>query len=304
MRCQNLVRKTSWSRCTPLRRIQPIVRVTIYIFAFWDSDRSHALGKTVKAYQVPGNIVGSDFAGIVVEIGSDIVPGTRKIGERVAGLVFGGRSTKVSDFNVITLPLTALVPNGAFAEYVVAPGEVVFSLPDDISFEDAAQLGGACYTACQTLYQVLRLPTPLEPPLTPQETILIWSGATATGQIAIQFAKLSGLRVVTTASGKSAQLVKSLGADEVFDYADPETPQKIRDATSSGIKYAMDCISEGLAPSQVAASLSPEGATIAALLPHSQTFEGVNIKFVLVGTLFGKVSFLLKHGHAIILIVV
>jgi NADPH:quinone reductase-like Zn-dependent oxidoreductase len=35
-------------------------------------------------------IIGCDYAGIVEEIGLEVPEGTRKIGERVAGFVFGG----------------------------------------------------------------------------------------------------------------------------------------------------------------------------------------------------------------------
>lgn len=110
--------------------------------------------------------------------------------------------------------LTGIGPNGTFAEYLVAPSDIIFSLPDTMSFEDAAQLGIACYTSCQCLYQTLELPTPLEPAQEPAD-VLIWSGTSSTGQIAIQLAKLSGLRVITTASTGRFDFVKTLGADEV-----------------------------------------------------------------------------------------
>jgi NADPH:quinone reductase-like Zn-dependent oxidoreductase len=37
------------------------------------------------------HIVGHDFAGIIEGIGSEVLQGTRKIGERVAGSVHGGK---------------------------------------------------------------------------------------------------------------------------------------------------------------------------------------------------------------------
>jgi len=52
---------------------------------------------------------------------------------------------------------------GTFAEYTLADARVVISIPESLSFEDAATLGLAGYTACQTLWQSLTLPTPLEP---------------------------------------------------------------------------------------------------------------------------------------------
>lgn len=50
--------------------------------------------------------------------------------------------------------------------------------------------------------------------------------------VAFQYSHLkqsSGARVVSTASPKNHELVKSFGADEVFDYRDPEVAEKIRD---------------------------------------------------------------------------
>ncbi|EEB88317.1 hypothetical protein MPER_13912, partial [Moniliophthora perniciosa FA553] len=40
--------------------------------------------------------------------------------------------------------------------------------------------------------------------------ILIWGGATSVGQFAIQLAKTAGLQIVTTASPKNHELLKSL----------------------------------------------------------------------------------------------
>jgi NADPH:quinone reductase-like Zn-dependent oxidoreductase len=53
----------------------------------------------------------------------------------------------------------------------------------------------------------------------------------------------SGLRVVTTASPNHFDLVKSLGAEAVFDYHDPECGKKIREYTNNSLQYAFDAIS-------------------------------------------------------------
>ncbi|KAJ7839262.1 chaperonin 10-like protein [Mycena olivaceomarginata] len=188
--------------------------------------------KTLLLHTQPGNILGCDFAGTIVQIGTDVPAGLRKLGERVAGVVHGG-----------------IGPNGAYAEYVVADAALVIALPDDMTFENAAQLGVASLTTCQCLYQCLRLPTPLAPALVPDD-ILIWSGTSATGQYAVQFAKVAGLRVISTASPGNIDFVKSLGADEVFDYADSKTPKRIAAAAGGTLKYAVDCISEGMTPNQ------------------------------------------------------
>ncbi|KZT12690.1 GroES-like protein [Laetiporus sulphureus 93-53] len=226
--------------------------------------------KTLRLHPQPGNVIGCDFAGVVVMIGSHVPEGLRRVGERVAGVVHGGTS-----------------PNGAFAEYTVASAKLLISVPDTLSFEEAAQLGIPCYTACQSLYQCLGLPTPLSPTETPID-VLIWSGTSATGQYAIQLAKLAGLRVISTASPKNIDFVKGLGADEVFDYADSFTFRKIISATSGRLKYAIDCTSEGTTPYQVSMSLSEEGGTIATLLPYTSRRQGVKTEFILAYTILGK----------------
>jgi NADPH:quinone reductase-like Zn-dependent oxidoreductase len=112
------------------------------------------------------------------------------------------------------------------------------------------------------------------------------------GQYAVQFAKLAGLRVISTASAKNIDFVKSLGADEVFDYNDSEAYKKILDATGGTLKYALDCISEGTTPIQVTKSFGSSGGTVVTLLPYKEgtTREDVKIARVLAYTVLGKVS--------------
>ncbi|TFY76299.1 hypothetical protein EWM64_g7715 [Hericium alpestre] len=174
-----------------------------------------------------GAIVGCDYAGIVEEIGPDVPAGLRSVGERVSAFVHG-----------------STYPNGSFSEYLVAPAEVTVHLPDSWSFEDGAQIGVAPFTAAQTLWETFDdLPNPLEPATTPIP-ILVYGASSSVGQYVVQFAKLSGLKVFATASPKNHALVKSLGADEVFDYHDPEVGAKIKAATGGKLTHAVDCIAE------------------------------------------------------------
>ncbi|KAF8192402.1 dehydrogenase [Mycena galopus ATCC 62051] len=228
--------------------------------------------KTLLLHTRPGNILGSDFAGTVVALGMDVPTDLRKLGERVAGFVHGGISA-----------------NGAFSEYVAVDAALVIAIPETMTFEHAAQLGIACFTVCQSLYQCLRLPTPLAPSSVP-DNVLIWSGTSATGQYAVQFAKLGGLRVISTASPRHFEFVRSLGADEVFDYADSHTAKRISEAGGGALRYAMDCISEGMTPNQVSMSLGREGGTIATLLPYQSRRQDVDVNTVLVlsYSIFGK----------------
>jgi NADPH:quinone reductase-like Zn-dependent oxidoreductase len=63
----------------------------------------------------------------------------------------------------------------------------------------------------QSLYQTLKLPLPGQTPWD-KTPLLIYGGSTATGALAIQYAKLSGATVIATCSPHSFAYVKSLGA--------------------------------------------------------------------------------------------
>jgi len=189
----------------------------------------------------------------------------------------------------------AVQANGAFSEYLVARAELeVVPIPDGWSFEEAAQLGVAPMTALQCLHETLELPSPFEASHKataeqPQRTILVWGGASAVGQYAIQFAKLCGLRVLTTASSKNFDLVKGLGADEVFDYRDESVVEKIRAATGNALDIAIDTISEGKTPAQVTGAIGEKGGKVAIILPYESPRPTVKVTFSMVPDLLRRV---------------
>ena len=62
-------------------------------------------------------------------------------------------------------------------------------IPESMSFEETASMGVGVTTIGQALYHDLKLPWPIEPVETPFP-ILIYGGSTASGTLAIQYAKL------------------------------------------------------------------------------------------------------------------
>jgi NADPH:quinone reductase-like Zn-dependent oxidoreductase len=170
--------------------------------------------------------------------------------------------------------------NGSFAEYLVVDAEFgVVPIPGGWSFEEAAQLGVGPLTALQCLHQSLELPSPFEAirPRDSQRTILIWGGASSIGQYAIQFAKLGGLRVLTTASPKNFALVRGLGADEVFDYRDESVVEKIRAATGNALDIAVDTVSEGKTAEQVTGAMGNKGGKVATIIPYQSPRPDVKV---------------------------
>jgi NADPH:quinone reductase-like Zn-dependent oxidoreductase len=87
----------------------------------------------------------------------------------------------------------ANLENGAFARFIAVKGDLQMHIPDDVSFEAACTAGVGIGTTGYALYKVLGLPFPnraLETGEKEKEPILIYGGSTATGTLAIQFAKL------------------------------------------------------------------------------------------------------------------
>jgi NADPH:quinone reductase and related Zn-dependent oxidoreductases len=177
--------------------------------------------------------------------------------------------------------------DGGFAEYIVAKGDVQWKIPENMSFQEAATLGVGINTVGQGLYQSLKLALPTEP-IKDATPILIYGGSTATGTLAIQFAKLSGYKVLTTCSPHNFDLVRSLGADDVYDYKDAQAPAQIRKATDNNLKLVFDCISLESSAAFCDNSISTDGGEYSALLNTKINRANVNDRFTLGYTAMGE----------------
>lgn len=147
-------------------------------------------------WQYP-HVLGLDAVGIVVKAPKGIYP---NIGARVMWHASMG-------------------DHGVLSEYAKVPNYAVSVVPESIKPEQAATLPCAGMTALISLDKLQ---------IAEGDTLLIEAGAGAVGQIAIQFAKQRGAIVFTTAAKRNHKLVKSLGADAVFDYHDKKLCEKIR----------------------------------------------------------------------------
>ena len=197
--------------------------------------------KTI-AFAPPGVLAGSDYSGVVERVGKHVKKQFKK-GDRVCGLVHA--------YNI------RHPENGAFAEYIVAKGDLQIKVPDNMSFQEAAALGAGLTTVGQ-VYKSARMSLPTDP-VKNSTPILIYAGSTATGTLAIQLAKLSGYKVLTTCSPHNFELVRRLGADAVFDYKDPESATEIRKYTNNNLRLALDFISDDSSVRFCDCALSTEG---------------------------------------------
>jgi NADPH:quinone reductase-like Zn-dependent oxidoreductase len=113
----------------------------------------------------------------------------------------------VGDAVIGFLPMVA---DGAAAEFVNAPAEVLAPAPTSIPLGDAAALPMVGLTAWQALFD--------DAGLEAGQRLLINGAGGAVGGYAVQLAKGAGAYVIATASPRSVARVRSAGADEVIDH--------------------------------------------------------------------------------------
>ena len=203
--------------------------------------------------RTPPMALGVEAAGVVVDVG----PG-------VEWPAIGA--------SVMTHPLP-LPYQGCWADRLVAPARLVAEKPDHASWAQAAAFPVPALTADQVVSEALDVQA--------GETILVNGAAGVTGGMIVQLGAHSGATVIATASKRSAARVRSLGADVVLDYHDPDwAGGAIRAAGSSGIQAAANAAGGGEA--DVLGTLADGGrlATITGALPPEE--RGVTMANVIV----------------------
>jgi NADPH:quinone reductase-like Zn-dependent oxidoreductase len=107
---------------------------------------------------------------------------------------------------------------GAFAEFVCASDDVVEPKPAALSFEQAAALPLAGNTALMGLRDLAQVQ--------PGQAVLINGASGGVGTFAVQIARAFGAEVTGVCSARNGELVRSLGADHVIDYAQEDFTRK------------------------------------------------------------------------------
>ncbi len=130
--------------------------------------------------------IGVDYSGVVEAVGQGVT--NFKPGDEV----YGGH-------------------DGAFAEYVCARADKAIAFkPANISFEQAASVPIAGLTALQAVRDKGKVQA--------GNKVLINGASGGVGTFAVQIAKNLGANVTAVCSGRNADLVRKLGADQVIDY--------------------------------------------------------------------------------------
>ena len=130
----------------------------------------------------------------------------------------------------------ALITGGGYAEQVAIPYQMLMSIPDSWSFEQAAAIPEVFYTAYVNLF--------MEANLQPGETALIHGGASGVGTAGIQMAHQVGCRVIVTAGTdqKTAQC-RELGADLAINYKKEDFAEETLAFTAGeGVDVILDIV--------------------------------------------------------------
>jgi NADPH:quinone reductase-like Zn-dependent oxidoreductase len=130
-------------------------------------------------------VLGGDVAGVVEAVGKDV---TRfSVGDDVLG-----------------------IGKGTFAEFARAREKKLVAKPTALTYEQAAALPISGITALQAVRDNAKLEF--------GQTVLVIGASGGVGTYAVQIAKALGGRVTGVCSASKADLVRSIGADDVIDY--------------------------------------------------------------------------------------
>jgi NADPH:quinone reductase-like Zn-dependent oxidoreductase len=159
---------------------------------------------------------------------------------------------------------------GCHAEYATVgeKGEIA-EIPNGMSYRDAVALSFGGTTALDFFERGK---------LAAGETVLINGAAGAVGVMAVQLAKHLGAEVTAVCSAANGELVRSLGADHVIDYA-------AEDFTGNGRRYDVIMDNHGNAPyKRIKGSLEPGGRFLMVIGDLRQMLAAARQKATIGGT--------------------
>ena len=185
-------------------------------------------------YRVPSGF-GYDFAGVVDEVGGGVEGFA--VGDRVYG---GALGRAVADFVVVDTPAEALLHT-----------------PEGISDEVASTLPVAGRTAAAALAAI---------DLRSGDTVLVGGAGGGVGVFVVQLAKLAGATVIGTASERTFEFLRQLGAEPVAYGAG--LADRVRTLAPEGVTAATDLFGTETVEAALALGVPPERISTVAAGPN------------------------------------
>jgi len=210
--------------------------------------------KPVMHFKLPATL-GTDLAGVVIDVGTRV---TRfKPGDEVFASLFD-------------------LGKGSLAEFAAVPESAAALKPSNLDFVQAASIPMVGLTSWQALKERAMLQR--------GQKVFIPAGSGGIGTFAIQLARQFGVKVGTTVSTGSVELVRGLGADEIVDYKKQEFETVLRgyDAVLGTVKG--DTIEKSLD------ILKPGGRIVSLVGPLDAAFAQAKQLNFLLKFVFGLMS--------------
>lgn len=195
--------------------------------------------------RIPPLIMGHEAAGVITQTGRNVKKWN--IGDRVT---FDSTIYKLNDWytleglynlsdnrEVLGVSPGTYLRNGAFAEYVVVPQHILYSLPGKVSFEHAAMVEPIAVALHAINQSNLKLG---------ESCVVV--GVGTIGTFILQLLKLAGVNNLIAVDINNANLerAKKIGADHTFNPANEEVPNKIIEITNNrGADLAFEAVGNG-----------------------------------------------------------
>jgi L-iditol 2-dehydrogenase len=210
--------------------------------------------------RIPPLIMGHEAAGVIAEVGPDVKqfsPGDRVTVDSTVycGKCFYCRRGDVNlcdNRNVLGVSCNEYRRHGAFAEFVAVPQHIVYRLPDDLSFEQAAMIEAVSIA----FHAVNRTPLKLG------DTVVV-VGAGMIGQLVIQTLREAGCGklIAIDLDDRKLQMAQQLGADEGINANAPDLRGQVLERTHGrGSDLAFEVVGASAPFNTAVASVRKGGA--------------------------------------------
>lgn len=164
-----------------------------------------------------------------------LVPTHKGVAEDFSGVV--DDAGNASGFNIgdEVFGIVPFIPGGTLQQTVRIDTKVsvVVAKPADWSWQQAAALPLVWLTAQTLIAEVAPYVTQSK------GSVAVLGGSSATGMYAIHLAKQRGWSVLASCSGRNAEFVRGLGADDVVDYRSTNVPRRVKAFAPATI---IDCV--------------------------------------------------------------
>lgn len=231
--------------------------------------RAGICGSDISRYKklgplTPGNIWGHEYAGEVVEIADNVTD--LSLGARVAvcPALYCGKCDYCRSGYIAACPdllVTGAKVPGGFATYVKVPRENVISIPDSISFEEAAFVEPSAVVVHGLFKTSLK----------PGDSVAVM-GCGTIGLLAIQWAKIFGAEKVYAIDIEEEKLTlaKQVGADILVNPRDGSTFEQIMTFTKGyGVDLAVEAAGSAATSAQIFALPKKGGEVVFLGIPYS-----------------------------------